>query len=171
QRRRVDGLPLADGHRPGGLVVVPAGDDALGIGHDRAVVEEHVDVVLGGQQRADVALQHEVRLPGALDGLLDLRVGGVHQVAYLPADVTLPVGQRVDVGVDPWILGIAHLPKVPTGNGILDACTPCKGYPRPRSLVGTWVRTPRRSRRSVRRRCRPRSPARCWYPCPAPRSA
>src|SRR5439155_888634 len=56
QRRRVDGLPLADGHRPGGLVVVPAGDDALGIGHDRAVVKEHVDVVLGGQQRADVAL-------------------------------------------------------------------------------------------------------------------
>ena len=36
------------------------GDDLLRVGHDRPVVEEDVDVVLRRQQRADVALQHEV---------------------------------------------------------------------------------------------------------------
>jgi len=37
---RVDGLAVADGHRTGGLVVMPAGDDALRVGDDGAVVEE-----------------------------------------------------------------------------------------------------------------------------------
>src|SRR5580692_11618558 len=60
---RVDGLALADGHRAGGLVAVPAGDDAVRVRDDAAVVEEYVHVVLRRQQGADVAVQHEVRLP------------------------------------------------------------------------------------------------------------
>jgi hypothetical protein len=52
-----------------------------------------------GQQRADVAVLHEVRLAGALDRLGHLRVGGVDQVADLLADGLLPVGQGADVGV------------------------------------------------------------------------
>src|SRR5206468_3498076 len=36
----------------------------------------------------------------ALDGLDDLRVGGVHQVSYLATDILLPVGEGFDVLVD-----------------------------------------------------------------------
>ncbi len=50
----VDRFTLADGHRTGGFVVVPAGDDSVRIGDERAVVEKDVDVVLGRQQRADM---------------------------------------------------------------------------------------------------------------------
>jgi hypothetical protein len=59
-------------------------------------------------QRADVALQHEVRLLGPLDGFGDLRVGGVDQVADLAADGLLPIGQGNDVGIDTWIRGGCH---------------------------------------------------------------
>ena len=76
------------------------GDDALGVRDDGAVVEEDVDVVLGSQQRADVALKYEVRLDGPLDRLLDLRVGLVHEVSDLVTDRLLPLGQPVDVRVD-----------------------------------------------------------------------
>src|SRR6266446_859898 len=79
ERGRVDGFALAEGHRAGGLVVVAGRDDPVGIGDEAAVVEEHVDMVLGGEQRADVALQHEIRLAGALDGLCYLGVGAVDQ--------------------------------------------------------------------------------------------
>jgi len=47
-----------------------------------------------------LARQHEVRLPGAPDGLGHLRVGGMHQVADLAADGLLPAGQGIDVGVN-----------------------------------------------------------------------
>src|SRR5215468_1645228 len=80
QRGRVDALAPADRHRPGGGVVVAAGDDPFGIGDDGAVVEKHVHVIFGGQQRADVAREHEVRLPRPLDGLGDLVIGSVDQV-------------------------------------------------------------------------------------------
>ena len=43
------------------FVFVAAGDDSRRIRDDGAVVEKHVDVVLRRQQRADVALQYEVR--------------------------------------------------------------------------------------------------------------
>ena len=66
--RPIDGLALAEGNGAGGLVVVASGDDPVGIRDDGAVVEEYVDVVLGREERADVALEHEVRLPGPLDG-------------------------------------------------------------------------------------------------------
>ena len=105
---RVDRLAPANGHRAGGLVVVAGGDDRLRIRHDRAVVEEHVDVVLGRQQGTDVALQDEVRLPGSLDGLGDLGIGGVDQVADLAADGLLPVRQGIDVGVDARVRGVGH---------------------------------------------------------------
>jgi len=49
---RVNSFVLADGHRGGGLVVVPAGGDSLGISDDSAVVEKHVDVILRRQLRA-----------------------------------------------------------------------------------------------------------------------
>jgi hypothetical protein len=68
------------------------GDDALGIGDDRSVVKEDVDVVLRAEQRADVAPEDEVRLHGALDRLLDLRVGLVHKVSELVANGLLPLG-------------------------------------------------------------------------------
>ena len=46
---RVDGLVLAYRHHTAGLVVVAAGDDALGVGNDRSVVQEDIDVILRGQ--------------------------------------------------------------------------------------------------------------------------
>src|SRR4029453_19429232 len=88
--------------------VVAAGDDPLGVGDDGAVVEEDVDGVLRRQQGGDVALQDEIGLPGALDGLDHLWVGGVDQVADLAADRLLPVGQRVDVRVDTRGGRVAH---------------------------------------------------------------
>jgi len=85
---------------PGGLVLVARGDDALGIGDDPAVVEEQADVILCGEQRTYVALEHEVRLDRPLDRLDDVRIGGVDQIAKLVAELALPVRQRVDVRVD-----------------------------------------------------------------------
>src|ERR1700719_4866093 len=76
---RVDGFTLADGHGASSLVLVTCGDNPLRIGDYGAVVEEYVYVVLGRKQRAYVALQHEVRTVGALDGLANLAAGGVHQ--------------------------------------------------------------------------------------------
>src|SRR6266700_2625211 len=93
----VERFPLTKGDGSGGLVVVAGGDDAFGVGHDRAVVEEQVDVVLGGEQRADVSLEYEVGLHGALDRLGQLRVGSVDQVAQTLAKLPLPWWQRVDV--------------------------------------------------------------------------
>ena len=63
---------------------------------------------LRGEQRADVAPQDEIGLPGALDGLHDLRVAAVDEVAHLVADVPLPRRQGVDVGVDPRVLDVGH---------------------------------------------------------------
>ena len=65
-------------------------------------------MVLGGEQRGDVALEDEVRLNGPLDCLGDLGVGLVEEVTNLVADRLLPLGQRVDVVVDPGIPGGCH---------------------------------------------------------------
>src|SRR5207247_6451071 len=105
---RVDGFALADGHGAGGLVAVTAGDDPIAISDDAAVVEEYVDVVPGRQQRTDVALKDKVRLAGALDGLGHRGVGAVDQPADLLADVLLPGGQAIDVGVHAWVAGVGH---------------------------------------------------------------
>lgn len=94
---RVDSFAFAYGHGAGGLVLVTGGDDSLRIGDDGAVVEKYVDVVLRRQQGADVALQHEVRTVGELDGFGDLSVGSVDQIADFAADGLLPIGQGIDV--------------------------------------------------------------------------
>jgi hypothetical protein len=65
-------------------------------------------MIPGREQRADVAVEHEVRLLAPLDGFGHLRVGGMHQVADLAADRLLPVRQRVDVGVDSLVSGVCH---------------------------------------------------------------
>src|ERR1700730_3798633 len=105
---RVDGFALPESHGAGRLVVVTGGDDPVGIRDNGAVVEKYVDVVLRRQQRADVALQHEVRPVGALDGFGYLRVRGVDQVADLAADGLLPIGQGVDVGIHARVGTVRH---------------------------------------------------------------
>ena len=84
-------------------VMMPSGSGTM-----RAVVEEDVDVILGRQQGADVALQHEVRTVGVLDRFSDLWVGGVDQIADLAADRLLPIGEGLDVGVNSWVCGVGH---------------------------------------------------------------
>lgn len=91
-------------------------DEALRIGGD-GVVDEHVDMVLGSEQRADVAFQREVGLSGPLDGLFHLRVGCVHQASNLTADDLLPVGKGSDVVVDARIGPVrAHPGTIATGS-------------------------------------------------------
>ena len=97
----VDRIALAEGDGASRLVVVAGGDDALGVGHDGPVVEEDVDVVLGGEERADVAIEDEVGLDAALDRLLDSRVRRMDEIPDLAEDLPLPRGQVVEVGVDP----------------------------------------------------------------------
>src|SRR5215211_5675764 len=104
ERFLVDRLPPIDGHGPSRLVFVTRGDDALRI-RDEGVVEKHVHVVFCRQERADVAVQDEVRTVGAFDGLRHLGISGVHQSAYPAADTLLPVWERLDVSVDAGIVG------------------------------------------------------------------
>jgi hypothetical protein len=61
---------------------VAARHDAFRVGHDGAVVEEEVDVVLRREQGADVAVDDEVRAVPVLDRLLDL--GSVSWTRSLP---------------------------------------------------------------------------------------
>jgi hypothetical protein len=82
------------------------------VGHDGAVVEEHVDVILGGQEPTDVSVEYEIRLHRPLDRLDDVWIGGAYEVADLLADPLLPLGQRVDVRVDPGILEVGHIPRI-----------------------------------------------------------
>ena len=72
-------------------------------------------MILRGEQRTDIAVQDEIRLPGALDGLLHLRVGGVDELTNLLADGLLPAREGCDVGVDARIGGKSHVdPPGPT---------------------------------------------------------
>src|SRR5437763_14953607 len=65
----VDLLFAPEGDCPGRLVAVSPGDDSLRIGHDAAVVQEQIDVIFRRKPRSYVAVQHVVRLNGALDRL------------------------------------------------------------------------------------------------------
>ena len=65
-------------------------------------------MVLRGQQCADVALEHEVRLHSPLDSLNDFRIDSVYKITDLLADVLLPLRQRVNVFVDPRIFLVSH---------------------------------------------------------------
>ena len=100
QRRERDGCVAVEGDGAGGLVGVSAGDDVVGVRDDQAVVEEQVDVVLGGEEGAHVAVEREVRLNAAFDGLFDVGFGFVDEIAQLTADVALPVREGAEVGVD-----------------------------------------------------------------------
>jgi hypothetical protein len=55
ERSPIDGVASADRDRARGLIAMAAGDDAQGIRHYATVVQKDVDVVLGGEERADVA--------------------------------------------------------------------------------------------------------------------
>src|SRR5215207_2414690 len=88
----VDLLVLTDRDGSGGLVVVAAGDDALRIRNDRAVVKEDVHMIFGGEQCADVALQYEIGLDSPLDRFHDLRVDGMNKIANLLTNLLLPRG-------------------------------------------------------------------------------
>jgi len=74
--------------------------EAVRVGHG-GVVDEDVDAILGCEQGAYIAPKHEVGQHGPLNRLLDLGVGVVYELAYLLADVLLPVGQPPDVVVHP----------------------------------------------------------------------
>jgi hypothetical protein len=89
--------------------LVTGGDDPFEIRHDPTVVEKQIDVVLRGEERARVPLQHEVGPHGPLDRLHQFRVGGVDHTAKPAADRPLPVGERVDVVVDTGVGLIARL--------------------------------------------------------------
>jgi hypothetical protein len=80
---------LLDLNRPRGPVPVVLVIKALRIGHE-GVVDENGEMILGSKQRADVAMQCKIGLPGALDGLTHLRVGGMHQLSHLTAYLLLP---------------------------------------------------------------------------------
>ena len=105
----IDRLALAVGHRAGRLVVVAGGDDALRVRRDAAVIHEDVDVVLRGEQRADIAIEVEMGLDGVLDLLEHIGIGRVEELADLLADLSLPLGQRIDVVVDARIDHIRHV--------------------------------------------------------------
>jgi len=85
----VDGLILTDLNRPCCQVPLPLVNHALGIGHD-GVVDENVEMILRSEQRADVAIQRKIGLLCALDGLGHVRVGGMHQISHLAANILLP---------------------------------------------------------------------------------
>jgi hypothetical protein len=57
-------------------------------------------MVFSGEQGADVALKHEVRLARALDGFCYLWVGSVDQCSNLSADLLLPGRKGIDVGIN-----------------------------------------------------------------------
>src|SRR6266700_1101732 len=108
ERWPVDLLARTDADGAGGLVAVAGRDDPFGVRNDPAVVHEHVDVVLSGQQRADVSVEHDVGLPGPLDRLGDLGIGGMNEFPDLPADFLLPSWKCVDIGVDARVIGVGH---------------------------------------------------------------
>jgi hypothetical protein len=103
QSRRVQGFPVTDRDGACGLVVVAGGDDSVGTGHDAAVIEKEVDVILGRQNCTDVAMQDEIRLGSALDGLGYLWIDGMDEIAHLLADPSLPGREAIDVSIDSGI--------------------------------------------------------------------
>src|SRR3954451_19854082 len=108
ERGAIDRLIAGQRDRPRRLVVVTRGDESVRVRNDAAVVYEHVHVVLRREQGADVPVEEEVRPNRPLDRLDDLLVGGVNDLTDLAADLLLPLRERVDVGVDPRVPGVAH---------------------------------------------------------------
>ena len=109
----VDGFVLTDLNRPCCQVPLPLVNNALGIGHD-GVVDENGEMILRSQQRADVAIQRKIGLLCALDGLGHLRVGGVHQISHLAANLLLPARESLNVVVDAGVgLVCTHAMMIP----------------------------------------------------------
>src|SRR4029079_12574832 len=104
----VELLALVDRDHPTGLVAVTPGDDPLWVRNDPPVVQEDRHVVLRRQQGDHVPLEHEIRLDGPLDRLLDIGVRGMDEVPDLLAYRLLPHRQSVDVLVDSSIADRAH---------------------------------------------------------------
>ena len=88
----VDLLVLTDRDGSGGLVVVAAGDDALRIRNDRAVIKEDVHMIFGSEQCANIALEYEIGLDSPLDRLDDFRVDGMNKITNLLTNLLLPRG-------------------------------------------------------------------------------
>ena len=99
QGARVDGFVLTDLNRPRCPVPLSLVNNALGIGRD-GVVDENGEMILRSQQRADVAIQRKIGLLCALDGLGHVRVGGMHQISHLAANILLPARESSNVFVD-----------------------------------------------------------------------
>ncbi len=95
----VDSFVLTDLNRPCCQVPLSLVNNALGIGHD-GVVDENGEMILRSEQRADVAIERKIGLLCALDGLCHLRVGGVHQLSHLAANILLPARESMNVVVD-----------------------------------------------------------------------
>src|SRR5260370_34803291 len=95
----VDGFVLTDLNRPRCQVPLSLVNNALGIGHDR-VVDENGEMILSSEQRAYIAIQRKIGSLGALDGLGNVRVGGVHQISHLAAHLLLPARESLNVVVD-----------------------------------------------------------------------
>lgn len=99
----VDLLALPNGDGTAGLVILSAGDHALWVRYNPAVVQENINPAFGRQQRADVAIERKIRQARALDGLYHLRIRGMNQTADLLADGLLPLWQAFDISIDAWI--------------------------------------------------------------------
>ena len=84
---------LPDLNRPRSPVPVSLVDKALGIGYN-GVVDENGEMILRSQQRADVALQRKIGLPGALDGLGHLRVSDIPDQEQRMLDVR-PIAAQI----------------------------------------------------------------------------
>src|SRR5215472_8147752 len=65
-------------------------------------------MIFGSEQRADVPVEHEVGLPGPLDGLGNIRVCRMDEVPDLTADCLLPIRKGRDIGVDTRVSGVGH---------------------------------------------------------------
>ncbi len=98
----VEGFAPMDLNCPRCQVPLSLVNNALGIGCD-GVVDENVEMIPRAQQRADVAIQRKIGLPGALDGLGHLWVCGVYQVSHLAANLLLPARERSNVFVNAWV--------------------------------------------------------------------
>jgi len=81
----------------------------MGIRHDAAVIEKDVDMILGGQECADIAMQDEIRLGGALDRLGHLGVGSMNEIAHLLTDRSLPRREAIDVRLYSRVSAVRHL--------------------------------------------------------------
>lgn len=95
----VDRLVLTDLNRPRCQVPLPLVNNALGIGYD-GIVDENVEMILRSQQGAYVAIERKVGLLCALDSFGHVRVGGVHQISHLAANILLPVRESKNIFVD-----------------------------------------------------------------------